>query len=195
MHAVLVGWLAQVSVEFVSPCGTLLLRCSGSTLVAPGWLAAWSDWHKVGAGAAAGVDDDASDGGDSEGVTGASTDDEDDDLTAVVAGNGGKAGSSISKAALSQLLQQLQEGQRVLLDGVVPNQHFTKPPPRYSEASMVKTLEEAGVGRPSTYAPIIRKLLVRAGTVTKREYGAVCLLQTVKINKGSSMQEAGMDGA
>jgi len=39
-------------------------------------------------------------------------------------------------------------------------QHFTEPPPRYNEASMVKTLEELGVGRPSTYAPIMRLLQV-----------------------------------
>jgi hypothetical protein len=43
---------------------------------------------------------------------------------------------------------------------VSPVQHFTKPPPRFTEASMVKALEEAGVGRPSTYAPTIRLLQV-----------------------------------
>lgn len=43
---------------------------------------------------------------------------------------------------------------------VLPCQHWTCPPPRYSESSMVKALEEAGVGRPSTYAPILRLLQV-----------------------------------
>nr|WP_307989989.1 type I DNA topoisomerase [uncultured Niameybacter sp.] len=49
---------------------------------------------------------------------------------------------------------------------LTPNQHFTQPPPRYSEASLVKTLEENGVGRPSTYAPTITTLLAR-GYITK----------------------------
>jgi DNA topoisomerase-1 len=57
----------------------------------------------------------------------------------------------------------MQEGDRVKLTGVVPTQHFTEPPPRYSEASLVKALEEYGIGRPSTYASII-------STLRDREY-------------------------
>ena len=44
---------------------------------------------------------------------------------------------------------------------VTPNQHFTQPPPRYTEASLIKTLEENGIGRPSTYAPTITTILAR----------------------------------
>lgn len=43
---------------------------------------------------------------------------------------------------------------------MLPAQHFTKPPPRFTEATMVRALEEAGVGRPSTYAPTMRLLQV-----------------------------------
>ncbi len=47
------------------------------------------------------------------------------------------------------------------LIGLTPSQHFTKPPPRYSDSSLVKALEEEGIGRPSTYAPIIQTLVLR----------------------------------
>jgi DNA topoisomerase I len=56
------------------------------------------------------------------------------------------------------VLPPMKEGDRVRLTGVVPTQHFTEPPPRYSEASLVKALEEYGIGRPSTYASIISTL-------------------------------------
>jgi DNA topoisomerase I len=52
-------------------------------------------------------------------------------------------------------------GEAVPLAGVLADQHFTEPPPRFSEASLVKTLEEYGIGRPSTYASIIQVLLNR----------------------------------
>lgn len=58
-------------------------------------------------------------------------------------------------------LPPLKEGDKVTLQMVVPEQHFTEPPPRYSEASLVKALEEYGIGRPSTYATIISTLLQR----------------------------------
>jgi DNA topoisomerase-1 len=56
------------------------------------------------------------------------------------------------------VLPAMKEGDRVKLADVIPNQHFTEPPPRFSEASLVKALEEYGIGRPSTYASIISTL-------------------------------------
>ncbi len=61
------------------------------------------------------------------------------------------------------VLPPMQEGERVRLLAIHPEQHFTEPPPRYSEASLVKALEEHGIGRPSTYASII-------STLRDREY-------------------------
>lgn len=55
----------------------------------------------------------------------------------------------------------LSEGQNQILKKLIPEQHFTQPPPRYSEASLVKTLEENGIGRPSTYAPILTTIQQR----------------------------------
>jgi DNA topoisomerase I len=59
------------------------------------------------------------------------------------------------------LLPELEAGQRLSLAELRPEQHFTEPPPRYSEASLVKALEEHGIGRPSTYSPTISTLLER----------------------------------
>jgi DNA topoisomerase-1 len=61
----------------------------------------------------------------------------------------------------SRTLPPLREGEWVDLLALRPEQHFTEPPPRYSEASLVKTLEEYGIGRPSTYATIISTLQAR----------------------------------
>jgi DNA topoisomerase-1 len=58
-------------------------------------------------------------------------------------------------------LPAMTPGEAVPLAGVLAEQHFTEPPPRYSEASLVKALEEYGIGRPSTYASIIQTLLNR----------------------------------
>ena len=55
-------------------------------------------------------------------------------------------------------LPALAQGDRATVRAIVPSQHFTEPPPRYSEASLVKKLEELGIGRPSTYASIISTL-------------------------------------
>ncbi len=54
-----------------------------------------------------------------------------------------------------QALPQLSENQQLNLLNLLPNQHFTQAPPRYTEASLIKKLEELGIGRPSTYAPIL----------------------------------------
>jgi DNA topoisomerase-1 len=58
----------------------------------------------------------------------------------------------------SRLLPRMAEGEAVERGEVRPEQHFTQPPPRYSEASLVKRLEELGIGRPSTYASILQVL-------------------------------------
>jgi len=58
-------------------------------------------------------------------------------------------------------LPRLVAGEQVPLNDIAADQHFTEPPPRYSEASLVKALEEHGIGRPSTYASIIQVLLNR----------------------------------
>ncbi len=55
----------------------------------------------------------------------------------------------------------LEKDEGVKLLQLVPSQHFTKPPPRFSDSSLVKALEEEGIGRPSTYAPIIATLILR----------------------------------
>jgi DNA topoisomerase IA len=52
-------------------------------------------------------------------------------------------------------LPALTQGEKLKLVTLDPTQHFTKPPPRYTEASLVKKMEEEGIGRPSTYAPTI----------------------------------------
>ncbi len=62
-----------------------------------------------------------------------------------------------------RLLPEIEEGDTIKLDELRPEQHFTEPPPRFTEASLVKTLEEYGIGRPSTYASII-------ATLKNREY-------------------------
>jgi len=58
-------------------------------------------------------------------------------------------------------IPDLTEGDKLTMEEILPKQHFTQPPPRYSEASLVKALEEYGIGRPSTYASIITKIQQR----------------------------------
>lgn len=60
-----------------------------------------------------------------------------------------------------KMLPEMKEGDRIALGDIKLTQHFTEPPPRFSEASLVKTLEEHGIGRPSTYASIISTLQSR----------------------------------
>jgi DNA topoisomerase I len=69
----------------------------------------------------------------------------------------------VKPEADERILPPMEEGDKVPLKLIRPEQHFTEPPPRYTEASLVKTLEEYGIGRPSTYASII-------STLRQREY-------------------------
>jgi DNA topoisomerase-1 len=67
-----------------------------------------------------------------------------------------------------KLLPALEVGEKITLESIRPEQHFTQPPPRFSEASLVKELEERGIGRPSTYATIMSTIVDR-GYVEKKE--------------------------
>jgi DNA topoisomerase-1 len=74
-----------------------------------------------------------------------------------------KEGKDEEDEALRHKLPVLQTGQKLRLRALTPEQHFTEPPPRYNEASLVRELEERGIGRPSTYATIL-------GTIQERQY-------------------------
>jgi DNA topoisomerase I len=74
-------------------------------------------------------------------------------------------GSDDQKEEKDNLLPALEENDKVKSESIDPNQHFTQPPPRYTEARLVKTLEELGIGRPSTYAPTL-DTIQRRGYVT-----------------------------
>ncbi|HJV17416.1 MAG TPA: type I DNA topoisomerase [Bacillales bacterium] len=65
-----------------------------------------------------------------------------------------------------KMLPDIKEGDVIIQKDIEPKQHFTQPPPRYTEARLVKTLEELGIGRPSTYAPTL-------DTIQKRGYVAL----------------------
>lgn len=67
----------------------------------------------------------------------------------------------IYEPAKEEILPELELGEELTLLKLEPSQHFTKPPARYNDASLVKVLEEEGIGRPSTYAPIIQTLVSR----------------------------------
>lgn len=74
--------------------------------------------------------------------------------------------SDDNKKVKDKWLPELTEGDTVKADKIEPNQHFTQPPPRYTEARLVKTMEEKGIGRPSTYAPTL-------DTIQRRGYVAL----------------------
>jgi DNA topoisomerase I len=74
-------------------------------------------------------------------------------------------GSDDNQKDENKLLPDLKEGMEITAEEISPNQHFTQPPPRFTEARLVKTMEELGIGRPSTYAPTI-DTIQRRGYVT-----------------------------
>ena len=74
-----------------------------------------------------------------------------------------KEGKDEEDEELKHKLPALESGQKLILRELKPEQHFTEPPPRYNEASLVKELEERGIGRPSTYATILT-------TIQERQY-------------------------
>lgn len=71
------------------------------------------------------------------------------------------AGADAMKKEKDVILPELAEGDALAIAKTLPQQHFTEPPPRYNDASLVKALEEKAIGRPSTYAPIIETIQAR----------------------------------
>ncbi len=91
------------------------------------------------------------------------------------------------KAAKAKKLPELEENEKVVLSDCSSKQHFTQPPARYTDATLIKELEENGIGRPSTYAPTISTIVSRGYVVRSKrqlvptELGAV----TTDIMKGN----------
>jgi len=147
-----------------------LFRASGSVVKFPGFLVVYSGGA---AGPTNGNGADASEDGRAEGDAG----DRDAALRQAPFGlaqdmlrwtqegpqDAAEAGAPAQGAepAGQQILRELAQGEPLDMLRLIPEQHFTQPPPRYSEASLVKTLEENGIGRPSTYAAIISTILDR----------------------------------
>lgn len=97
------------------------------------------------------------------------------------------------------ILPEISEGQKISFAEILATQRFTRPPSRYTEASLVKKLEELGIGRPSTYAPTISTIQKR-GYVhkeeregTEREYAVITLDNSKKIKKEKRKEITGAD--
>jgi DNA topoisomerase I len=95
-------------------------------------------------------------------------------------------GTDDQKEESEKMLPDLHEQDEVLKKDIDPKQHFTQPPPRYTEARLVKTLEELGIGRPSTYAPTL-------DTIQKRGYVALDNKRFVPTELGAIIHELIME--
>lgn len=86
----------------------------------------------------------------------------------------------------TKLLPEMQVGDKIKSINIEPKQHFTQPPPRYSEARLVKSLEELGIGRPSTYAPTL-------DTIQKRGYVQLDAKRFVPTELGEIVHQATLE--
>ncbi|WP_066173014.1 type I DNA topoisomerase [Bacillus marinisedimentorum] len=91
-------------------------------------------------------------------------------------------GTDDDKKEEDRTLPDMKEGDNVEASEIQPNQHFTQPPPRYTEARLVRTLEELGIGRPSTYAPTL-------DTIQRRGYVALDNKRFVPTELGEIVHE------
>jgi len=130
----------------------LVFTASGQTITFPGYQKAYEDTVDT-------VDADEAFGGGSDGASGG------DEASGADSSDGAArgAGSRRGQAKAQPKLPPLAEGQALTVDEATAGGHVTTPPARYTEPSLVKALEEMGIGRPSTYASIIR-------TITDRGY-------------------------
>lgn len=78
-------------------------------------------------------------------------------------------GSDTKEKEKDKMLPNIEEGQKLILKNIEGKQHFTQPPPRFTEATLVRELEENGIGRPSTYAPTISTIIARGYVVRNKK--------------------------
>ncbi len=69
-----------------------------------------------------------------------------------------------------KILPNLEEGEKLWLEKLIPEQHFTQPPARFTEATLVREMEEKGIGRPSTYAPTISTVISRGYVAREKKH-------------------------
>ena len=141
-----------IEVEAGSPADTArpyLFRASGSQVRFPGFLVVY------GGGATGVLNGNGNGAGRNGSDAGKRT--ENGDLGA----RAGQDKDARERLVEQEVLPDLRKGEPLDLIRLLPEQHFTQPPPRYNEASLVRTLEENGIGRPSTYASIISTILDR----------------------------------
>ncbi|KAL4422983.1 hypothetical protein ABPG77_005463 [Micractinium sp. CCAP 211/92] len=152
--------IAGVSAELGSADGSLRLRASASSVAFPGFLAAYFDPAAVSSGAHAGADqqqqEQAAAAAAGEGQRGSEEDEAEAEL-----GFSRRQQQDAARAAAAAGLAALQRGQAVAVHSAAATEHETRPPPRYTEGTLVKALEELGIGRPGTYAPTLNLLQQR----------------------------------
>jgi DNA topoisomerase-1 len=100
-------------------------------------------------------------------------------------GAGGDNGDQIQTVNPNKL-SGIEEGQKMIWKEPISEQHFTQPPPRFTDASMIKTLEEMGIGRPSTYAPTLET--IQARRYVKKESGRFFLAELGNLVLGLLMK-------
>ena len=134
----------------------MLFRSIGTTVKFKGFTAVYEESRDEGSGGG------AADGG-APGVGGANRDGQRPAGSGGDGGDGGDAGdgADIHSSDVGSKLPELEVGEAVDFHGLETEQRFTQPPPRYTEATLIKALEEKGIGRPSTYAPTITTILAR----------------------------------
>eukprot|EP00884_Botryococcus_braunii_P009591 jgi/Botrbrau1/18633/Bobra.0367s0069.1 len=162
---------AQVGVNVLGDSGSLRLRASASRVTEPGFTAVYS--AAIFKGAFGEPDE-----GEADAAEGDKVDEGEDE-----ADEGGDAPSEKDwpkGEELFAILELLKEGEVLEVERVWQREHATKPPPRFREASLVKALEENGIGRPSTYATILgvlqeRRYLEREGRCLRASPGGMLL--------------------
>lgn len=97
----------------------------------------------------------------------------------------------------AHILKPVRKGEKLKADEIKAHERFSRPPPRYSEASLVRKLEELGIGRPSTYAPTISTIQARGYVVVESRPGISRMAQIIILKKGKidSQQKEEITGA